>query len=230
MKLIEIGPYRLHYRENESDIKTYEEVIGKNVYQKHGIKIEKNDNWMDCGGNVGAFTVMASYLGAKVTCYEPDPNLCKMIELNLKENNLNANIINAALVHNDAKKAKMFFGNQSWRNSLFKNWKGSSSTVVNCLNFYEQSEKFECCKMDIEGAEMPILENPKIKTFNKFVYEWSFDIDPSLERLWRVYDLQKKNYKKIKVKKESSCSIKDRKNNLWQSSWFPACTNVYCLN
>jgi FkbM family methyltransferase len=168
MKLMEIGPYRLHYREKESDIKTYEEVIGKNVYQKHDIKIEKNDNWMDCGGNVGAFTVMASYLGAKVTCYEPDPNLCKMIELNLKENNLNANIINAALVHNDAKKAKMFFGSQSWRNSLFKNWRGSSSTVVNCLNFYEQSEKFECCKMDIEGAEMPILENTKIKTFNKF--------------------------------------------------------------
>lgn len=225
-----MGPFVLHYRDNQSDIKTYKEVIGENVYQKYGMKILSGEKWMDCGGNVGAFTILASKLGAKVTCYEPDPVLCKIIEINLKANNLNAEIKNAALVHNDTKFAKLFFGfnNQSWRNTLFKKSRGSDSVKVNCLNFFQESESFDCCKMDIEGAEMPILENNE-KVFDKLVYEWSFDIDRSLERFWNVYDKQVKQYKKIKVEKEKATNVIERKHNYWQANWFPMCTNVYCF-
>lgn len=231
IKKIEMGPFLLNVRDGYSDEKTFKEVIGQNVYQKKGFKILSGENWMDCGGNVGAFTVLASKLGAKVTTYEPCPENCKMIELNLKENNLNANIVNAALVAKNEKFVMLHTGsnNQVWRNSLYKQWRGGKKIKVKALNFDQEAINFDCCKMDIEGAEMPILESSKV-VFKKLVYEWSLDIDPSLERLWRVYDNQLKQYKSVVVEKEASCAVKSRKHNVWQKSWFPACTNVFCTN
>ena len=54
-----------------------------------------------------------------------------------------------------------------------------------------------------------------------------FDIDPSLPRLWDVLDNQKQNYR-IEAHWKTICY--DTKNEtLWQPSWFPACTNVFCF-
>ena len=50
-------------------------------------------------------------------------------------------------------------------------------------------------KMDIEGAEMLILENTN-KVFEKLVYEWSLDIDRNINRLRILIERQKKLYKK----------------------------------
>ena len=128
MKQNEINGIKFFYREGTSDLKTFEEVIGRDVYQKKGMKILPSEHWVDCGGNVGAFTLLATSLGAKVTVYEPDPNNCKMIEKNLLLNNLDADIVCAGLVHNDIKKANLYVGNNGnvWRNSMFKNWNGLS--------------------------------------------------------------------------------------------------------
>ena len=48
MKLIkdEIKGIQFFYREDYSDLKTFKEVIGKNVYQKKNFKINKNEYWM----------------------------------------------------------------------------------------------------------------------------------------------------------------------------------------
>jgi hypothetical protein len=79
--------------------------------------------------------------------------------------------------------------------------------------------------MDIEGAEMPILENTN-KVFKKLVYEWSFDIDASLPRFWSIIEKQNKVYKLSDI--GNTGSFKTREYNVWQKSWFPACTNVFC--
>ena len=80
----EIEGIFFHYREGFSDLKTFEEVIGRNVYEKKHFKINKGEKWMDCGGNVGAFALLALSKGATVDVYEPDPFNCKLIEKNLK--------------------------------------------------------------------------------------------------------------------------------------------------
>ena len=82
----EIGGVKFLYRDGMSDKKTFDEVLGKNVYQKRGMTIERGERWMDCGGNVGAFALLACSRGAEVTVYEPDPYCCEMIEKNLKLN------------------------------------------------------------------------------------------------------------------------------------------------
>lgn len=226
MKQDEINGIRFLHRENTSDLKTFQEVIGRDVYRKKGMSILSNENWVDCGGNVGAFTLLAASLGANVTTYEPDPNNCKMIERNLKLNGLNANIVQAGLVHNDVKKTNLYVGNNGnvWRNSMYKNWNGKG-LVVDCVKFDEVVKDGVCVKMDIEGAEMSILENTN-RTFKKLVFEWSFDIDPSLPRFWNV--IEKLQNKYIVADIGNTAKFKSRDYDVWQKSWFPACTNVFC--
>lgn len=219
----EINGIKFFYREKTSDLKTFEEVIGRNVYQKRGNKIKRGDFWYDCGGNVGAFSLLCKSLGADSEIFEPDPFNCEMIEKNLKINGYNAKINQAALVHNDVKEAVLFCGNNGdfWRNSLIKNWNGKGIKVP-CVNFDDATKDGVKCKMDIEGLEMPIIETTKRK-FNTLIFEWSFDIDPDLQRYWRCLEVLQKNY-------DVKCSsYKDKGVTLWPKSWFPACENVFCF-
>ena len=193
MKLVQetISGIRFYHRPGFSDLKTFEEVIGRKTYLKRGLKIGAGEKWMDCGGNVGAFALLACKLGAEVTVYEPDPFNVDMIKRNLKLNGFEATVKQAALVHDDRKGVTLFIGNNSqvWRNSIVRKW-NNKGIKVPCLKFDDEAKGFDGCKMDIEGAEMPILENTAA-TFKKLVYEWSFDIDPSLTRLWCGIDTQK---------------------------------------
>jgi FkbM family methyltransferase len=226
MNQSEINGIKFYYRENTSDLKTFEEVIGRDVYRKKGMTIENGEHWVDCGGNVGAFTLLACSLGAKVTTYEPDPNNCEMIYKNLKINGFNAEVICAGLVHNNVKKVNLYVGNNGnvWRNSMLKNWNGKG-LKVDCVNFDEVIPNGACVKMDIEGSEMSILENTKL-VFKKIVFEWSFDIDPSLPRFWNIIEKLKKTQKVMPI--GNTAKFVSRDYDTWQKSWFPACTNVFC--
>lgn len=224
-----INGINFYYREGMSDLKTFEEVIGNETYLKKGMTINEGETWMDCGGNVGAFTLLACSKGAKVTVYEPDPYNCEMIRMNLNLNGFKANIVQAALVHNDIKELTLFIGNNGnvWRNSIVKKW-NNKGIKVPCINFDQEAKNFDCCKMDIEGAEMLILENTN-KIFKKLVYEWSFDIDGSLPRFWKIIEKHQKQYNNFKEVGNTG-RFKTRDYEVWQKSWFPACTNVFAFN
>jgi FkbM family methyltransferase len=144
LKQAEVKGIKYFYREGFSDQKTFEEVIGNDTYQKKGFKILPDENWMDCGGNVGAFTLLACSKGANVTVYEPDPFNCEMLEKNLKLNGFKATIKQAALVHNDTKEIILFIGNNNnvWRNSIIKKW-NNKGIKVPCLNFNEEAKNFD---------------------------------------------------------------------------------------
>jgi hypothetical protein len=144
------------------------------------------------------------------------------MEKNLKINGFNFKINQAALVHGEKEKAILFCGNKNnfWRNSLHKNWNGKGVSVK-CVNFEEVIRNGTCVKIDIEGAEMPILENTK-KVFSKLIFEWSFDIDNSLLRYQKIINKLKVNYE-VKAP-----TFENSGHEVWPSSWFPACQNVFC--
>jgi FkbM family methyltransferase len=222
---------KFYHRIGTSDIKTFNEVIGVDCYRRRGMKILPNDNVMDCGGNVGAFSLLCASIGANVTVYEPCGDNCDMIMENAKLNGFESliTIKNNALVHNNKKSTILFYGNNGnfWRNSIVKNWQ-NKGVKVDCLNFDAEcnANMFNFCKMDIEGAEMPILQNSSY-VFDKMVYEWSFDIDPDLKKLWAVLDKQTLQYDlKFEVNR---IAYNDKRFDTWQKCWFPACTNVFCF-
>lgn len=229
MKIIEkkglIKGIKFFYREGTSDIKTFEEVIGINVYEKKDFKINSGEKWVDLGGNVGAFGLLALSKGAIVDIYEPDPFHCKQIEKNIMENNWNANIIQAAVVANNKKEMIMYVGNkmQTWRNSLYKNW-GNQKFKVPCIHFSEVIKSDTNVKMDIEGAEMEIIEKMEVYP-KKMVMEWSFDIDRSMKRYKNAIDKLSSQYNELYYNNQFYQSPHD----IFPKNIFPACDNIYCL-
>ena len=217
------------YREGYSDIKTFIEVLSNQSYLKKGMEVLNNESWLDCGGNVGAFSLLAASKGASVITYEPDPFNCELIEKNAKLNGFENAITvkQAALVHDFRKDTTLSIAKDGnvWRNTIMKK-KSNKAIKVPCLNFDEQAVLADNCKMDIEGAEIPILTHTK-SDFNKLVYEWSFDIDPMLPKIWKVIDKQKLKYR---VEADYLAIRYEEKNQLmWGKNWFPPNTLVYCF-
>lgn len=214
---------KFYYRPDTSDIKTIMEVVERDVYQKKYFQIEAGEHWIDLGGNIGAFTLLALSKGATVEVYEADNEHCELIKMNLELNNLNANVINKAVVHDDTKEIYLNIqkNGNTWRNSIVKNWNGGKKKV-DCINIEKVLNHSVCCKMDIEGSEILILENLKTMP-KKIVYEWSFDIDDNIDRYREVLKKMFDNYENVKHN-----SIKDE-HKIWQKGWFPPCRNVYCF-
>jgi FkbM family methyltransferase len=214
---------KFYYRPSTSDIKTIMEVVERCVYEKKYFQIQKGEHWIDLGGNIGAFTLLALSKGATVDVYEADNEHCELIKMNLQLNGLTANVINKAVVHDDTKEIYLNIqkNGNTWRNSIVKNWNGGKKKV-DCINIETILNKNVCCKMDIEGAEMLILENLTLMP-KKMVYEWSFDIDDNIDRYRNVLKKMIGNYANVKHN-----SIKDE-HKIWQKGWFPPCRNVYCF-
>lgn len=213
-------------RSGTSDLKTFNEVIVGNCYEKKDFKILEGEHWIDLGGNVGAFALLACSKGAKVDIYEPDPFNCKMIEANLKLNGFDANVHCKAVVANDRKEMTLYVGNNGnvWRNSLYKNW-GNQRFKVDCIHLSKVIKKNHSVKMDIEGAEMDIIEAMKVFP-KKLVVEWSFDIDGVMERYRNAIDKLQANYKTVKYNK-GFYKLPDYE---LPKTIFPACDNVHCYD
>lgn len=213
---------KFYYRPNTSDIKTIKEVVERGAYERSYFKIEQGEHWIDLGGNIGAFAILAISKGATVDVYEPYITHCDLIKKNLVLNGFTANIIRKAVVVDVDKNNTLYLGvnGNTWRSSLLKNW-GGAKKEVDTISIDKISNKNHCIKIDIEGFEMPILEHLN-SPFKKMVFEWSFDIDPSIERYVNVCHKLESQYKNVNWSK-----IKSGHKN-WKKSWFPPCKNVFC--
>jgi FkbM family methyltransferase len=223
--LKEFKNLKFYVRPGASDEKTLKEVVEKHAYEKKSFRISPGENWLDLGGNIGAFTVLAASRNCQVTTYEPDPQNIMMIKKNLALNNLQANIKSRAIVHNDQVSAtlNLWPEGQSWRNSLIRNRRGTQPMTVLCENFFKVAAADHCIKMDIEGSEIPILENwPKGFKVKKLVFEYSFDVDPSVIRLRNILDKLRPAFKTL------TYSSQIDKIDSW--NFFPPCTMVFCSN
>jgi len=223
LRLIEVKGLKFNIRPGSSDEKAIREVVEKNAYEKKYFKIEPGEQWLDLGGNIGAFAVLASSKGAKVTTFEPDPTNVKLIKENLALNTLEAIVKNRAVVHDDTKAATMNLwpDGQSWRNSLVRNKRGTSQMTVFCENAFSLMNPNTCVKMDIEGSEIPILEAwPSTLKVKKLVFEYSFDVDPSCARLRAILTKLKTIFPTVKYSSQI-----DR---IEEWKFFPPATMIHC--
>lgn len=223
MKTIEVKGLKFHTREGASDEKTIQEVVEKNAYQKKWFQIQPGENWIDLGGNIGAFTVLAASRGAQVTTYEPDPFNVMMIKKNLELNGLQAEVIQKAVVSNDQTHAmlNLWPKGQSWRNSIVRNKRGTTPMQVECVNLFSLLCKDVCIKMDIEGSEIDILSKwPESSPCQKLVFEWSFDVDKKTKTLQSALDKLSKDFPHLKYTSQI------HKISEW--NFFPPCTMVHC--
>lgn len=211
-------------RPGSSDEKTIREVVGKNVYEKRGFKIEPGERWLDLGGNIGAFSVLAASRGADVRTWEPDPSNVAQIRANLALNGLTANVRERCIVGDERKMAtlNLWPDGQSWRNSIVRNKRKTIPMEVFCDNFFSFAQPDDCVKMDIEGSEIGILEAwPQGFRVRKLVFEYSFDVDPSCARLRGILERLKAIFPNVKYSSQV-----DR---IEEWKFFPPATMVHCF-
>lgn len=226
MKTVQLEARGLKFncRPGSSDEKAFREVIENKSYERRDFQIEAGERWLDLGGNVGAFAVLAASRGAEVISFEPDPTNVLLMRQNLALNGLKAEVRPKAIVHDDRKAVtlNLWPQGQSWRNSIVRNKRGTQPITVMCENFFKVVQNNDCVKMDIEGAEIALLENwPPGFAVRKLVFEYSFDVDPSVARLRAILDRLRPAFHHLKYSSQV-----DRIDS-W--NFFPPATMVYCF-
>jgi FkbM family methyltransferase len=215
-------------RPGTSDEKAVREVVTKRGYARRGFRPRDGEQWVDIGANIGAFSVWAAAFGAKVVAYEPDPESADLARSNVKLNGLAryVTVVEAALTADAEPGEATLHCNTAngnvWRNSLVKEWRGGTDRQVQTLPVSSVWHPEVCIKLDAEGAEMPILERYAAERVARLVFEWSFDIDPSLARFRSVVGQLEAVYGRVRFSKIAGGHRE------WQASWFPPCRTVWC--
>ena len=240
LQRIEVDGLKFDIRPDTSDEKAIREVVQRRNYARYHFLPAEGELWFDLGANVGAFSVWAAsqHPSIHVEAFEPDPDMCELVDHNLKLNNLSKRVkINQAAVVSDDRKEVVLHCNVArgnvWRNSIERHWRGEEDVTVPALHIntilpgYFAEEYW--VKMDIEGTEMPVLEWLTKKENTGLlpvgmVFEWSFDVDPSIARFHKIIKKLKKNYNFLKGDNLGKIDELDE----WPPEAFPPCRLVYC--
>lgn len=185
-------------RPNTSDAKALEETIDRDTYRlpRKGFGVEPGDRWADVGANVGGFAVLAArYLNAgAVLAVEAEPVNAAITANNLAVNGLagRATAVWAAVVSGAPPDATVELHTNTEalslrRHSVYKARRNSTPLSVPAVPpAWLLEHGYECWKLNIEGAEIPILCGPEVADARKVVAEWSFDVDKRVGTLRRA--------------------------------------------
>jgi len=229
MKIFEFKDYfKLFYRPGTTDEKVIDEVLKRNVYQRKKLDfvIESGDVWMDCGANIGTFSLLCLHKGAEVYAFEPEPSNFSILNDNMRINNYSASTFLQA-VHLENRKGNLFLCKgdyNKYRHSLVPR-RGRSQIEVDVKSISSILKKFpiNCIKMDIEGSEIEILEKMPVgdlKRIDKIVFEYSFDFDKSIPRFIRIIDRLRTIFSMVHYDKVNP--------NELEYNYFPASALVFC--
>lgn len=228
------APLVFDVRPDSSDQKAIDEVIKGNAYERPsvGFRLEPGDRWIDGGANVGAFTAWAARHGCRVVAYEAEPGNYHQTLHNLELNGItDQQVHHAALVADTDPRCEVILHvcdepGKQWRNSIMWERKKSSPLPVDAVRIGIVIDAgYDCVKLDIEGAEIPMLVDPDGLPHNrirKLVFEWSFDVERRMAVFGDVIDRLRSLYDGVALSK----------NNLpWQSDtydFFPPQVMVWC--
>jgi FkbM family methyltransferase len=223
-------------RPETTDQKVIDEVVTKNSYERKKDKFFLRDApvWLDLGGNIGTFTCKACEQGCKkVITFEPETENFGLLSKNVEQNDFSSNVIalNAGVVaQDDIDEIELFLCKgdyNKYRHTIFKK-RGRKSVKIPVMNFKKvlKEHKPNGIKMDIEGAEIEILESMKPQDWpdhvTHLVFEYSFDVDPSIKRFKNIIDNLKERFDLVHHRKMH-----------WDQEeykFWPPATIVFCKN
>jgi FkbM family methyltransferase len=180
-------------------------VVRENDYSK--CDFNKEDIWLDAGGNIGVFACKFHDKVSKIISYEPDNTNFRILQENLILNNVkNCIAVNSCLVGNEDDTREFFLNkkkNKGMHSLLVKG--GRERLVVKCENIVNVIKKYNVnkIKMDVEGAEYELLKSMDFTNIKEIVLEFHFavlkDIDKK-EKYYEIIDLLKSNFFDVKYR------------------------------
>ena len=178
------------------------ELSIRGIYGELDTEIVKNeikpgDIVIDVGANIGYYTlIFAQLVGntGKVIAFEPETKNFEILKKNIAINNLSNVILEKKIVSNAKGKTKLFLANSGivghHTNPTIHNTnyiEVDSITLDDYLHENNLSEKINFLKIDVEGAEIKVLDGAKtilknqdlkiFTEFNRKVIE-KLDMDP----------------------------------------------------
>jgi len=151
------------------------------VYPNTELKINKDDYIIDCGANIGEFSIAFSlqYDVKKFICFEPDPSEFKVLSKNISSKN--CILINKALSNKNGL-SDFYLDNTTGDSSLLinENVKHTTIETLTLDKFVSEAhiESIGFIKIEAEGFEPEILEGA-LNTLNIIKY---ISIDCGFER------------------------------------------------
>lgn len=163
---------------------------------------------VDCGANIGMSVLYFKWLypNARILAFEPNPHTFKLLEKNVKANNLqNVEIYNIALF--DKKTEIPFYIGENLatlEGSIREDRGGKTEMNINAekLSYIlKDTEKVDLIKMDVEGAELNIIkdlyESTAIKKVNEYLIEYHHNMNndkSALASFLQKFELNGFNY------------------------------------
>ena len=224
-------------RPNTTDIKVIDEVVNRNVYEKSKMKFFLKDKvWLDLGGNIGTFALMALINNSKVYSYEPEKDNYELLKYNINLNKKfyklkNIKTFKKAVSYKQSNE-KLYLCNgeyNKYRHSLIPIRGRNNIINLKTLALKDILKKYKdinSIKMDIEGSEIDILKNFKSwKNIEQLVFEYSFDIDKSIPNFIKIIKKLKKYFKTVYLPASIKTSIR-KKEKFY--NYFPSGIIIFC--
>jgi FkbM family methyltransferase len=222
-----LPPLRFAVRPGTSDEKAIEETVTRDTYRKRGVLVEPGEPWVDLGANVGGFSVLVGAAGGRlVAAVEAEAENAALTAANLRLNGMDDSIVRCAAVvpddypdsevglHVNAKPL------QRRRHSILKDRRGSVLRLVPAVRFSDVADE-RAVKMNIEGAEIGVLQALRAPCATKLAVEWSFDVEPRTQVLAEVVEKLRRWYARV----ELSRKIDPVTTPVWR--WFPPNVFLY---
>lgn len=141
---------------------------------------------LDCGSNIGVSVLRYKYLypNSRVTAFEPDPELCATLRRNVVTNELdNVEVVEAAVWTTETTLGFLAKHHGSTQAGHLMQQEGMSTPGVFAVktiwlgNYLDEHVDF--LKLDIEGAEIPVLQSciTLLHNVEQLMVEVHYDVD-----------------------------------------------------
>lgn len=223
-------PLKVKVRKDTTDEKVIQEVLKKKDYIKKKINFDilPGETWLDAGANIGTFSLLVLSKGGNVVSYEPEKKNFNLLSQNIKLNKFPTKRYKLYQKGLSTKtgKVKLYLSKgdyNKYRHTTYKK-RGRPSVDIKVQNFNTAlTNKITGVKMDIEGSEVPILESmTNWKNVQKLVFEYTFDVFPSMTQYKAIIKKLKKHFHVYEEKKVTSFKGKEYK-------FYPPQTIVFCI-
>lgn len=191
------------YRPNTSDEKCMKEVLDQQCY-KHGDMFtpQPGQHWLDLGANIGAFSFWCRINDARVTAFEPDPLNYRLLQMNMP---VLGKLHNKAVTVHDRATLPFFTGSQPgdfYRATCLppvsmRGVKEFKNLHVRKLAALTPTDGFDGVKMDIEGAELGMIDQGMLPKCRRLVMEYHLSHDPDMSHFRKRIKILRKYFKEV---------------------------------
>ncbi|MCZ9312658.1 MAG: FkbM family methyltransferase [Methanocorpusculum sp.] len=140
------------------------EFNGEGPYETESVQLHNDDIVIDCGANMGVFSILAVKRGAKtVYAFDPQERALKLLNKNITSNNCEEKIIPVPYGLSDKKCTLSFVeNNENIGGSRISREGDAATTTIECTTIDDwvaenNIPRIDFIKADIEGAERDML-------------------------------------------------------------------------